>query len=131
MLESRRSILLAGILFGFVAQMPYIFWLERTSKLIAEPVPENVYTRMTVPHTYVVHHIPFLFGYFGNSDLQITVASFDEVNREARRHGLSHDVSVDPVAGFYVFTERHIWCVDSIPILIHEFRHVFEFWYHR
>lgn len=129
--SSKRYVFYAGVVLGFAVQVPYVYWLEKHPRIVAEPVPREVYENMTIPHTYVIRHVPAIFGFGPNNNLRITVTTFDAVNEEAVRQNVIESIDIDPVAGFYDPVEHQIWCVDSIVTLIHELKHVFEKRYHR
>lgn len=126
-LGTSRCLFLVGILVGVCLQLPYIHWLEKTPQVVGEPVPTSVYSR-TTRRTFVLNCVPYWIPLV-HHPLRIIVASSEEVNAEARwRHVASESVEL---LGFYDSQRREIWCVDSIVVLIHELRHVFEGSFHR
>lgn len=112
---------------GILLQLPYIHWLERTPAVIAEPIPNSVYDKIE-KKTFTLKNIPAWFP-VKNTNLRVTIASSQEVNIAAREvYSLGKE---DELAGFYDPVQHEIWCVNSVEVLVHELRHVFEGAFHR
>lgn len=116
---------LLGMLVGAMAMAiranVVIHQLLNMPVIIAEPV-DNAFEKYTRKQTYVVHNCPTK-----GKNLQIQIRT----QAEARAFGASLGYDNPGTLGFTDTENNKIVCVDSIEILIHEIRHIFEGSYHR
>lgn len=118
-------IFLIGMIFG-MATMGFraygiIQQLYNTPVIIAEPV-DNAFERYTKRQTFFIHNCPKR-----GKTLQIQIRTQDEVIAFGKTFGYG----VPGLLGYTDDVGNRIVCVDSMEVLIHELRHIFEGGYHR
>ena len=120
-------------LFGFLMAVyllaPLINYLQKPNGC-ADTIPDAVY-KETLPKTFVMRNIKNNWLWhlgFPNTDLTITIMSYDSVNKEFHKRWPKDK---DEVFGFYSPSENLIICVDDAETVIHELRHVFEADWHQ
>jgi hypothetical protein len=131
---------LFGIILGQVLMIPWLIKYIKNPRIEALPVPNNVFDQQFKTRTFVIKAVPLdkvVLLKQGNKevynlvktkgDLVIYIMPEDLVRKEyAKRYEPN-----DYVIGFYDRKEHVIYCIDSVDILIHELRHIFEGHYHR
>lgn len=126
---TRRLIFLLGVFIGLLIQTPYVCWLERTPKIVAEPVSNDIYLPLELK-VFIINKVPSWGIGRPKKPLIIHVGPANLVNREGHQRRLVSDPNTE-LLGFYDPLYHEIWCVNSVDVLIHELRHVFEGAYHR
>lgn len=122
---NKRIVFLLGLIVGQAAMLPYVFFWKNHPVVEAVPFPEGMFKQF-VFRRYVMKDVPHLDG--GKRDLTVIITNEDNVR--ALYQKLSGEYAPD-LMGFYN-PERHmIITVDSVDILVHEMRHVFEGAFHR
>ena len=121
----RRSFLL-GLLVGQLVMLPYIRWLIKTPRIVAQTIPSTYYD-FTETHHLVIKHLYNKY-HLGGSTLNIYIASVENVNAEYQREFPDDSTRVD---GFINYQTNTIWCVYDPLVLHHEIKHVTEGDYHR
>lgn len=122
---NKRQFFFAGILIGQILMLPYVFFWKHHPIVEAIPFSEEVYKRMET-RKYVMNDVPHLDG--GKRPLTVLITSIDNVRAIYKEYSGQEEPGL---MGFYS-PERHmIVTVDSVDILVHEMRHVFEGAFHR
>jgi hypothetical protein len=112
---------LLGMLFGISMMWVRTYHLLSLPVIVAEPV-DNVFERYTRKQTFFLHDCPKK-----GKTLQIQIRTQDEV----RAFGRTMGYDVPGLLGYTDSEGNRIVCVNSIEVLIHEIRHIFEGGYHR
>ncbi len=124
---------LVGVLIGQLIMCPAIYKLYTTPLIVYEmtDVRDKDYTT-TKPITFVVKDVPSVF-HKKKRDLYMHVRTqMGVVNEYKKRHG---EVKYG-LLGFYEplkdNPDKHeIFTVNSVSVVIHEMRHIFEAYFHR
>lgn len=114
-------IFLLGILLGMVIMGIRAYRLYSLPVILAEPV-DNVFERYTKHHTFFLYDCPKR-----GKTLEIQIRTQEEVREFAKTLGYD----VEGLLGYTDSVGNKIVCVNSIEVVIHEIRHIFEGGYHR
>jgi hypothetical protein len=119
---------LIGILIGQLLMGPALFKLYLTPMIETELVDvRDDYFTATKSLDYKIKNVPSVF-FDGRRDLHVHIRTQDGV-KEAYRE--IYDEEVDGLLGFYHPETNEIWSVNSTIVLSHEYRHIFEGYFHR
>ena len=132
---------LFGILLGQAIMLPALLKYKNYPKIEALPVPTAIFDKNFKTRTFVMHNVPWERSVLlaedekfkqevrrEEADLLITICTEDDVQKKFFELYKQHN---DAVLGFYDRSTHHIYCMDSVDVLIHEMRHVFEGAFHR
>lgn len=122
---NKRQFLFAGILLGQILMLPYVFFWKHHPIVEAIPFSEEVYKHMET-RKYIMNDVPHLDG--GKRPLTVIITPVENVRQIYKEYS---GEEAPGLMGFYSPEKHMIVTVDSVDILIHEMRHVFEGAFHR
>jgi hypothetical protein len=132
---------LFGMLLGQALMVPWLLKYMKTPRIEALPVPTDAFNKQYSMRKFVIKDVPWdkliLLKQDNNTpsynlirtkgNLVIYIEPESEVRKEfAKRYEPNDDV-----VGFYDRKTHVIYCIDSVDVLIHEIRHVFEGHFHQ
>jgi len=135
---TRTRSFLFGIILGQALMIPWLIKYIKCPRIEALPVPNDVFDKQFKIRKFIIKDVPWDKLILLNSenvynliktkgDLTIYIVPEEEVRKQFAKRYKPNDV----VVGFYDRREHVIYCIDSVDILIHELRHVFEGHFHR
>jgi len=124
-----RSFLI-GILIGQFLMMPslYLFW--KTPKIEHEFLFAEDFFKESSRLEYQIKDVA---GYYSRKkkDVYIYVVSIEELHKEYMSRFNESEENTTGLLGFWDPNAYEVWSINSVPVVLHEFRHIFEGPFHR